>query len=322
MDLGSNSNWTITTWPRGTVVESYQDKDDAGGNPTTWKSVYGTVGITGNWMGDDKYLFPHLFGDSINEVGLSCGLLTLVGTKYQKIDPKKTNIFYGVFCQWATGLYSNVRDLNEDLDDVAVWGPNIVGEHFILRDSTGASLVLEFVEGKMNRYLDLNDGQTGYGIMTNEPEFDWHLTNIAHYEWKRTLARQAIEIPGGWYPEQRFLRVYMVKEGMQSGGYDETTDYQLAFSLTAQVLNTVTVPMGNQYGTDTGEASGEGGGADHTIWGMIRDHADAAIYWRDAGNPTFRRLRLKDLPLAEGSPQKSMVLETGPFFVDATSLLH
>ena len=56
------------------------------------------------------------------------------------------------------------------------------------------------------------------GVFTNEPTFDWHQQNIEHYEWKRTLARQAVAIPGNFYPEERFLRVHMVKTGMQQMG--------------------------------------------------------------------------------------------------------
>jgi hypothetical protein len=38
-------------------------------------------------------------------------------------------------------------------------------------------------------------------------------------------------------------------------------------------------------------------------------------------NPTFRRIRLKDLNLEHGAEQKLMKMETGPYFVDmATSL--
>lgn len=69
------------------------------------------------------------------------------------------------------------------------------------------------VNGQKMIYLDLNDVKSGYGITTNEPYFDFHLQNINHYEWKRTLARQAVAIPGNFYPEERFLRVHMVKSG-------------------------------------------------------------------------------------------------------------
>ncbi len=221
-----------------------------------------------------------------------------------------------MFCQWATALFSNVREVKDALGDVSIWGPEIMEEHFILRDASGASLVVELIDGKQRLYLDLNDGVTGYGVMTNEPQFDFHLTNIGHYEWKRDLTRQAIAVPGGYYPEDRFLRVYMTKEGMDADGLSDTNNYQMAFSLTSQVLNTVTVPMGKQYGTDTGTASGEGDNNDHTIFGIIRDHASPTIYWRDAGNPTFRRIRLQDIDLSIGAESKSLLMESGSYFID------
>jgi hypothetical protein len=56
------------------------------------------------------------------------------------------------------------------------------------------------------------------------------------------------------------------------------TDFQQAFSLTVQVMNTVTVPQGEQYGTDSGEGEGN---ADHSCWGLVRDHKEPALYWYD-----------------------------------------
>ena len=70
---------------------------------------------------------------------------------------------------------------------------------------------------------------------------------------------------GNYYPEERFLRVHMVKHGMQDmglmrssnddhdvdvvkndehGGDGMSTSFQTAFALTVQVLNTVMVPEG------------------------------------------------------------------------------
>lgn len=316
MDLGSTTNWTITSWPVGGLESSLDPQGLVGAK---WTSKYGTVGFSGNWIGDEHYGFYSLFGDSINENGLSCGQLTLVGSVYEKPSPRKTNVFYGVFCKWATQLYSSVEEVYSILPDVAIWGPDILAEHFILRDASGASLVIELIGGKQQLHLDLNDQKSGYGIMTNEPAFDYHLTNIEHYEWKRTLARQAVPVPGSWYPEERFLRIHMVKSGMQNFGLNDVTSFQEAFALTAQVLNTVQVPYGEQYGTDTGEASGEGEGADHTQWAIIRDHKTPAIYWRDANNPTFRGMKLSSLNFAPGSSQFVLKLEEGPFYIDVAS---
>lgn len=176
--------------------------------------------------------------DGINDLGLSCSMLALVGTEYEKPRLHRKNMFYGVFCLWAMQSFSSVAEIAEVMDEITIWGPNIVAEHFLVRDSSGASLVIELINGEKKLYIDNNDGVSGVGIMTNEPTFDWHLANIDHYEWKRTLARQAVGVPGGWYPEDRFLRVYMVKQGMQDMGlFDSTHDLQTALSLCSQVEN-------------------------------------------------------------------------------------
>ena len=43
----------------------------------------------------------------------------------------------------------------------------------------------------------------------------------------------------------------------------------------------VTVPLGAQYGTDSGSAEGTG---DHTKWGVIYDQANTTMYWRTEFN--------------------------------------
>jgi hypothetical protein len=108
----------------------------------------------------------------------------------------------------------------------------------------------------------------------------------------------------------------MMKRGMADAGFLETQDFERAFTLTAQIMNSVSLPEGNQWGTDSGESSGEGSEGDHTVFGLIRDHAKPALYWRDSSNPSFRRIQLADLDFAPGAPQKFITLEKGPLFTD------
>ena len=139
----------------------------------------------------------------------------------------------------------------------------------------------------MRVHTDLNDGgETGYGIMTNEPAFEYHLANIKHLQWKRGLARQSVSVPGSWYPEERFMRIYMVKTGMET-----PNSYSQAIMQAVHVLNTVTVPMGDQFGTDSGAKSGEGKG-DHTLYGVVYDHLGKQLYWRTTSNQNLQKLDL------------------------------
>jgi len=316
MDLGLMSNWTLTSWPT--------KSEEINGNPPLafWTPKIGVVGITANWFGDDKYGFPSLFADSLNERGLSCSLLALTMAGYEKKSDTKTNVFAGLFCFYVAQNYDSVYDLKDALTNIAIWGPDALAQHFIVHDASGASLIVEVVGGKQYVYLDTNTGVNGnVGVFTNEPTFDWHQKNIEHYEWKRTLARQAVAVPGNFYPEERFLRAYMVKSGMNEQGLMATEDFQQAFSLTVQVMNTVTVPQGLQYGTDSGTSSGEGD-ADHTCFGIVRDHKEPAIYWRDATNPTFRKINVAEVLATHGPRKRSLKMETGPFFVDLSKQMH
>lgn len=226
MDLGGLFNFTLTSWPRGSSLPSHLED--------TYKSNFGVLAITANWFGDKRYGFPSFFADSLNEKGLSCGLQTLVGTQYQERSLIKENIFAGDFCFWAAKQFSSVEEVQSALSKASIWGPDAVAQHFILHDATGKGLIVELVGGKQHVYLDSNDGISGFGITTNEPTLDWHLDNVRHYEWKRTLARQAVPVPGSWYPEERFLRIHMVKQGMASL-MNTVTDFKTAFSLTSQV---------------------------------------------------------------------------------------
>jgi penicillin V acylase-like amidase (Ntn superfamily) len=285
MDLGTYSNWTLTTWPKMNIHSSpeelTQQIKEQQPPLAYWPARYGSVGISGNWLGDDKHLFPSFFADSLNEKGLSCSFLMLLNTQYQKRDDTKDNVFAGLFCHYVAQTYTNVLDLQAALPTIAIYGPDVLAQHFIVRDASGKSLVIECLNGEQHVYLDLNDGLTGFGVTTNEPAFDWHLENIQHYEWKRTLARQAVAIPGNFYPEERFLRAHMIKAGMQQEGLFQAgaVSYQVAVSLTAQVLNSVNVPEGMQYGTDSGDSGASEGSEDHTTWAIIRNHVEPALYW-------------------------------------------
>ena len=43
------------------------------------------------------------------------------------------------------------------------------------------------------------------------------------------------------------------------------------------MLNTITVPMGTQMGTDSGAGEGQG---DHTQFGVVYDHLNATMYFQ------------------------------------------
>ena len=237
----------------------------------------------------------------INEHGLTCDMQTLITTKMPAASNTSADLFVELFCQWALGGFADTDSVRAALlnaSAVHVFGSELEsgsnGQHYSLRDANGRSLVVEWVGGTQQVYQDLNDhGKTGWGIMTNEPEYPYMVRMVQHFEWKQSLARPSTSLPGAFYPDERFLRIHLIRKGLP-----KPKDAREALMHAVHVLNTVTVPPGEQMGTDSG--AGEGAG-DHTMWGVIYDHRNATIYFREQLNQNLQKVRLSDLNLAAGA---------------------
>lgn len=300
MDLGDivGLSWTILAVPA---------KD----------SKHGFLGFAATLAGipNDNWLFA-----GINDAGLSCDAQTLLGTEYPNISfdaPDALDALH--LCRWALESFGNLHDLEVGLQRSKFTRPKgpeafFGGLHWVLRDAH-QGIVVEFLDGQLKTYRDPNDGESGFGIMTNEPSYQWHLQAVKHLQWKESLARTAVSMPGSWYPDERFQRIFLVKRGMP-----KPTDYQEAMMQAVHVLNTVTVPMGLQLGTDSGKHSGEGT-SDHTQWGVIYDHVNRLVYWRHSRNQNLQRLDLQKL-LALGQRKSLKVDAELPWFNDATDALQ
>jgi len=128
------------------------------------------------------------------------------------------------------------------------------------------------------------------------------------------MARPATDIPGTYYPDERFIRIHLLKSAMPP-----PTGYEEAIQQAIHVLNSITVPMGEQMGTDSGSGEGE---ADHTHYGHVYDHKQAILYWRHQSNQQLQRLQLSDVDLSHGAGVRSLSYNVSanklPWFSDAS----
>src|SRR6204780_5663097 len=62
--------------------------------------------------------------------------------------------------------------------------------HHVVSDATGASIVLEYMDGQ----LSMTDNKVG--AMTNSPGYDWHLLNLRNYANLSPQATRARSIDG------------------------------------------------------------------------------------------------------------------------------
>ena len=143
----------------------------------------------------------------INEHGLTCDMQTLITTKMPAASNTSADLFVELFCQWALGGFADTDSVRAALlnaSAVHVFGSELEsgsnGQHYSLRDANGRSLVVEWVGGTQQVYQDLDDhGKTGWGIMTNEPEYPYMVRMVQHFEWKQSLARPSTSLaPLAW----------------------------------------------------------------------------------------------------------------------------
>lgn len=306
-DMGDNTVDMIHVFPRGrnaTPPESI-----------TWVAKYGFVGICGNPDPFVKDYKDNVY-DGLNEVGLSCASLSIAGTKYPPptSDPKG-NLAAPFFCRFVLENFANIQEVASALNGLTVYGSSDwsgMSEHFYITDEDGQNLVVEFLNGQMSVYNDLNDAESGFGILTNAPNFPWQVENIKHYHWKIARGNPAIAIPGGFYPDDRQLRVHILRSAIEDR--HQPTTYRQAVTLAISVLNLVAVPPGSPPAVDARY--------DHTKWQWVRDHRNRKVYYRACNSPSFQMIDLKQLNLNAGGTVTSLGTEVesdSDWYRDVTS---
>lgn len=308
-DLEDRPKYQLQTAPRGRSLAGALHSSE-------WEPAkYGALVST--QVGNGEISSIHQAG--LNEAGLSCDLHALANSSFPRVQPAASRQVQGYFfCNWALAYFRTAREVQQALlsdGSVQFYGDSQTNSHFVVRDQHGNGTIAEFVYRQMQVYEDNNDsGQTGYGVFTNDPPFPWHIQNVKLFRWKQSLARPSTVIPGNFYPDERFLRIHLLKAAM-----NQPNSYQEAVEQALHVMNSVTVPMGEQQGTDSGSDEGR---ADHTHFGHIYDHRNRVLYFRHYTNLQLQRLRLEDLNLKDGAKINRMpynqTINQIPWFTDAT----
>ncbi len=251
---------------------------------------------------------------ALNEKGLACDEQHLNGSTFMEPsgNPKRDLSIHRL-CEWAAQNFETAAEVRAGLDAVTVVADPVSGDahhHYVIRDASGASLVIEATDGRLTLIDDGNDGgATGFGVATNSPTFDVQLA----------AARQLVHssdqpAPGGWHSVDRFQRLCLAK-----GALPPPTDLRSAVAQAFTLMATVSTPAGAQRGQDwVGE---------HTVAGLVREHRDPSLYWRTSSNQLVQRLRLAELALDQGGARRLLPLTAGaapelPWFHDARAALR
>jgi choloylglycine hydrolase len=253
--------------------------------------------------------------DGINEKGLSCGGFYHMGYEEYKQSPESGKTISNTdFVSWALSNFATVKELKEALlqkkVDVAQFTLKIKGTlycdrntcpqlHYAATDESGASIVIEFKGGEAKIF-------DGIGVITNNPTYDWHITNMKNYIGLQALSREnavfegktynklgngtgAIGLPGDFTPPSRFVRaMFFLSTSMPaSQGPDE------AVARAFRILNQFDIPEGSIIAT---APTGHGLIKDSTAWTSLSDLKRKRYYFHTQADRTVRMIELDKLP--------------------------
>lgn len=248
LDLEYRFNEKVVITPRG-----YNFDLKVGGS---FKSKYAMIGAA-TVVND----YP-LYAEATNEKGLSAASLQFPeNASYKEIETGKINITPFELIPWILGNFSTVEELENILPNLNIINIPYSDEipltplHWMISDSKKCIVIEDTKEG-------LNIYENPIGVLTNNPPFSYHLTNINNYMNLTAglidnkfsskikldpygLGMGAIGLPGDNSPASRFIRVAFNKLNCVCEETEENSVTQFF-----HVLDTVTIVKGSTMTKD------------------------------------------------------------------------
>ena len=237
MDLAYDFNQSVLIIPRNYQIPNKVTGDMA-------KNKYAIIG-----MGTIIDNHPTL-ADGMNEKGLACAGLNFDGYSYveENIVPGKKNIAPYDFIYWVVANHETVDEVKQTIENLELVKVPINERtplptlHWMIVDKTGKSIVVEKTKDKFAVY------DNPVGVMTNNPTFDWHLTNLNEYmniapnhpenvKWSDKeltplgVGAGTLGIPGDFESVSRFVRIAYIRAHMPSIEDDTTAVTQFLHML-------------------------------------------------------------------------------------------
>lgn len=258
----------------------------------SFTSEYGYVGIA---VENDAFIM-----EGINEAGLSAGLFYFPEygeyMPYKEAD-KSMCVSDMQFVAWVLSTCATIDEMIALLPTIRVIGidPRASTVHWRVTEESGRQVVVEIV----NQQVMIHENPLG--VLTNSPEFTWHLTNLNNYvnlmsgsinhRQVGSLDLRAFGggsglhgLPGDMTPPSRFVRAAFFQSTAPRLDKTKHTVIQ-AFHL----LNNFDIPLGIQF-TDSELVPDMPSATQITI---ATDLKNRRLYYRTMYNSTIRCIDMK-----------------------------
>ncbi len=254
--------------------------------------------------------------DGLNEKGLAAGAFYFpTFANYAEINDKNVSRALSPFdfVNWVLAQFDTVADVRRAVEngDVVIaptvlegWGATAPPLHYIVYDSTGLAIVIEPLDGK----LKVHDNP--FGVITNSPDFNWHMTNMRNYITLKPENVASTELagvrlqqfgqgngmyglPGDFTPPSRFVRAVQFAATSIPVTSPEQNILQVF-----HVLNNFDIPRGVARETAGGKTY-----SDSTEVTVARDPKNLRYYYRTYDDQTIRMVDMKKFDLGAKSPK-------------------
>ncbi|MBK0084417.1 choloylglycine hydrolase family protein [Lactococcus sp. S64] len=251
-----------------------------------------------SFIGASRFVENYIFSDGFNEQGFSIAVLYFnPKAKYaETTEESKINFEASELVAWALGNACSVDDFAKKIPSMNVVNSKNkflkinVPLHWIISDKTGKTAVLEITSTGYHLY----DNEVG--VMTNSPDFNWHLDNLAHYNHLQPTESKAktygkyvskldgpgfgmVGLPGDFTSASRFIRTTFIKSYMEPAV--NITD---GIRNISYILNSVNIPKGIKINSD--------GLSDYTQYTAIMDLTNNKYYFKTYDSLSFKEFTL------------------------------
>jgi choloylglycine hydrolase len=288
-----------------------------------YKAKYGVVGAI-------CFGVP-LVMDGLNEKGLSVGTFwfpdfatytpTTAENQTKSLSPLD-------FPNWLLTQFATVDEVKEGVKGINIspltlkeWGPNPPPMHWAIFDKSGKGIVIEPTDGQLKVY------DNPIGVLTNDPDFDWHLLNLRNYvnltpKNAKPVVINGFEIaplgegsglvgmPGDFTPPSRFVRATVFASTIEPADTSEGGIFKLL-----HLLNQFDIPLGTIRGTVNGVEY-----MDYTMITTAYDPTTLKYYFRTYNDQAVRFLDLSKFDL-DAKEIKHGTMSGTPSAQDASSTL-
>jgi choloylglycine hydrolase len=298
---GDANHDNLVVFPRN---YAFSGLTPGGDNGMKWTGKHGFVSLTA---------YGQEYGpDGLNEAGLYVGMYYFPGfASFAAHDPAAAahSLSVGDFMRWMLSSFKTVAEVRAKLEEVRVvnvedprFGGAALPFHWKIADESGACIVVEIVDGgKVKVYEAL------LGVVTNSPEYSWHLTNLRNYlglsvDPKQSLTLSGVKLsplgggsgllglPGDFTPPSRFVRAVALTASTRPLATAEEAVFE-AFRL----LDNFNIPVGvtagrEQIATDIRSA---------TQITTASDLKNRILYFHTMDNRQIQKLDLKKIDFSK-----------------------